>query len=187
MESNEFLKSEVESKLKVCVEALKEEFKAMQVGRANPAILNGIKIDYYGSLTPISQIVSISVVEARILQITPWDVNVLPLIEKAIQKANLGINPANDGKLIRLVFPQLTGERRNEIVKEIGSIQEKFKITIRNVRKKAIDDVKDMGKKGELSEDEEGELKEKIQKLIDEYVKQVAQISKIKEKEVLSI
>lgn len=186
MDRQEFFKS-LENGLKNCVSRLNEEFKAMQVGRANPSILNKVVVDYYNSPTPVSQIAAVSVQEARVLVVSPWDVSMLSEIEKAIQKANIGINPTNDGRVIRLVFPQLTGERRQEIVKEIGLIQENFKIKIRNLRKKALTDIKEQLKQGELSEDEEKNLKEQIQDLIDEYIKKVTEISKVKESEVLSI
>lgn len=177
----------MKSGLEKCVLNLNEEFKLMQVGRANPAVLDKVKVDYYGSPTPVGQIAAISVQEARILVVSPWDVSMLSEIEKAIQKANVGINPVNDGKVIRLVFPQLTGERRREIVKEIGAIQENFKIKIRNIRKKALDEVKELVKSGEISEDEERVQKEKIQNLVDEYIKKVTEISKVKENEVLCV
>lgn len=173
--------------LEKCVFRLNEDYKSMQVGRANPAILNRVFVDYYGSSTPISQIATISVQEARILVVSPWDVSMLSEIEKAIQKANIGINPVNDGKVIRLSFPQLTGERRKEIVKEIGVIQENYKIKIRNARKDELDDVKEQLKNGDISQDEERLQKEKIQKIIDEYIEKIEEISKNKESEVLSI
>lgn len=177
----------LEISLKECISNLSDEYRSMQVGRANPSLLNKVVVDYYGTPTPISQIAAVSVQEARILVVSPWDISMLSEIEKAIQKANIGINPTNDGKVVRLVFPQLTGERRREIVKEIGSIQENFKIKIRNVRKKALNDIKEKTKLGEISEDEERQQKEKIQTKIDEYIKKVNDISKVKESEVLSI
>lgn len=186
MDQHSFFKK-TETSLQECIARLNDEYRSMQVGRANPSVLNKVVVDYYGTPTPVSQIAAVSVQEARILVVSPWDVSMLSAIEKAIQKANIGINPTNDGKVVRMVFPQLTGERRREIVKEIGAIQENFKIKIRNIRKKALDDIKEQLKQGEISEDEERQQKEKIQSIIDEYIKKVNEVSKVKEDEVLAI
>ncbi len=183
---SEFFKR-LNEKLEKCVTSLNGEFKSMQVGRANPAILNKVKVDYYGSPTSVSQIANISVAEARTLVISPWDITMLSEIEKAIYKANIGINPTNDGKVIRLVSPQLTGERRKEIVKEIGSCAESYRIKIRNIRKKALDDIKDLNKQGEISDDEEKNKKQKIQKLVDEHIEKIEQMAKIKSEEVKTV
>lgn len=183
---SEFFKC-LNEKLEKCVSSLNGEFKSMQVGRANPAILNKVKVDYYGSLTSVNQIANVSVSEARTLVINPWDANMLSEIEKAIYKANIGINPTNDGKVIRLVSPQLTGERRKEIVKEIGSCAENSKIKIRNIRKKALDDIKALNKQGEISDDEEQSKRQKIQKLIDEHIEKIDKMAEIKSEEVKTV
>ena len=185
-QSGDFLK-EIEEKLKNCVDHLVEEYKSMQVGRANPAILNKVKVDYYGTPTAINQLATVSVPEARVLSIVPWDVTVIKLIETAIQKANIGINPTSDGKVIRLIFPQLTGERREEIVKEIKVICENFRIQIRNCRKKFLSDVRKLHSQNEISDDEQQMRENEIQNLVDKYDEKIREIYKNKEDEVKSI
>lgn len=182
-QSGDFLK-ELEEKLEMCVEHLIEEYKSMQVGRANPAILNKVRVDYYGTPTAVNQLATVSVPEARVLSIVPWDVTVIKLIETAIQKANIGINPTSDGKVIRLIFPQLTGERRKEIAKEIKAVYENFRIQIRNYRQKFLNDVKNLN---EIGEDEKRIKEGKIQELVNKYNAKINEIYKKKEDEVESI
>ncbi len=139
------------AKMKAAVEHLKEEYAAIRAGRANPAVLDKVTVDYYGSPTPINQVAAVSVTEARVILIQPWDASILGGIEKAIQKSDIGINPQNDGKNIRLIFPQLTEDRRKEIVKEISKIAEDAKISIRNIRRDCMDKIKNLKKTSEIT------------------------------------
>ena len=164
-----------------------EKLSEVRAGRANPAILNKIKIDYYGTPTPINQVAGISVPEARMIVIQPWDASVLKEIEKEILKSDIGINPNNDGKVIRLTFPELNEERRKEIVKDIRKMAEEAKVAIRSIRRDAIDEAKTMQKNSEMSEDELKVAEDKIQKLTDKYVEEIDKILDKKEKEVMSI
>ena len=156
-------------------------------GRANPAVLDKVKVDYYGAPTPVNQLAAVSVTEARTLTIQPWDASVLRQIEKAIQTSDIGINPQNDGKIIRLIFPPLTEDRRKEIVKDVQKIAEETKIQIRNVRRELIDKLKAMKKDGELTEDDLKQGEKKAQDLTDKYVKEVESVSAVKQKEILEM
>lgn len=177
----------IEDKMKKAVFHLVEELSAIRAGRANPAILNKVTVDYYGAETPINQVGSISVPEARQILITPWDKSLIGPIERALNMAELGINPINDGTCIRLNFPELNEERRKEIAKEVKSLGEDAKVAIRNIRRDAIDSAKAEGKSGNLSEDEEKQAEERIQKLTDKYTSEVdSEITK-KEKEVMEV
>ena len=166
---------------------LKSEFDGIRAGRANPAVLDKITADYYGVPTPINQMAAISVAEARILVIQPWDKSTLKVIEKAIQKSDLGINPTNDGSVLRIAFPQLTEERRKELCKDVRKLAEDAKVAIRSIRRDANDKFKAMKKKNELSEDDLKDYEKEMQDLTDKYVKEIDEISKVKEKEILSI
>lgn len=177
----------VEEKMNSRVDYLKEEFGNIRVGRANPQILNKIMVEYYGVPSPLNQVASISVPEARQLVIAPWDRSLLSPIEKAIQKAEIGINPMNDGTSIRLIFPELTQDRRKEIAKDVSKIGEEVKVSIRNIRRDAMDDVKKEQKENLLSEDEARGVEEKIQKLTDKYVDMVTKEVANKEKEVMEV
>lgn len=183
----EFEINQFEDRMKKCLKNLSDEYAAIRAGRANPAILNKVKVDYYGSLTPIEQIAAISVAEARVLVINPWDASALGLIEKALQQSDIGINPANDGKVLRLTFPQLTEEGRKEIVKDIHKLKENAKVGIRNIRKDAFDNIKNLKKDGILTEDDVKIKEKKVQKLVDEYNEKVDDISLKKEKEILEV
>lgn len=183
----EFEINKFEDRMKKCLKNLSDEYAAIRAGRANPAILNKVKVDYYGSLTPIEQIAAISVAEARVLVINPWDASALGLIEKALQQSDIGINPANDGKVLRLTFPQLTEEGRKEIVKDIHKLKENAKVGIRNIRKDAFDNIKNLKKDGILTEDDVKIKEKKVQKLVDEYNEKVDDISLKKEKEILEV
>ena len=163
------------------------EYSEIRAGRANPAVLDKVKVDYYGSPTPVNQLAAVSVTEARTLTIQPWDASVLRQIEKAIQKSDIGINPMNDGKLIRLIFPPLTEDRRKEIVKDVQHIAEDTKVQIRNVRRDAIEKLKAMKKKGELTEDDLKLGEKKTQDLTDKYIKKTEKISADKQKEILEL
>ena len=164
-----------------------KEFSEIRAGRANPAVLDKVKVDYYGSPTPVNQLAAVSVAEARTLTIQPWDVSVLKQIEKAIQTSEIGINPQNDGKIIRLIFPPLTEDRRKEIVKDVQKIAEDTKVQVRNVRRDTIDKLKAMKKAGELTEDDLKQGEKKTQDLTDKYVKNIDKISADKQKEILEL
>ena len=169
------------------ISVFEENLAEIRAGRANPAILNKITIDYYGTPTPINQVAGISVPEARMIVIQPWDVSVLKEIEKEILKSDIGINPNNDGKVIRLNSTELNEERRKEIVKDIRKMAEEAKVAIRSIRRDAIDEAKAMQKNSEISEDELKDAEDKIQKMTDKYVDEIDTILEKKEKEVMSI
>ena len=169
------------------LEHMPKESSEIRAGRANPAVLDKVKVDYYGAPTPVNQLAAVSVTEARTLTIQPWDASVLRQIEKAIQTSDIGINPQNDGKIIRLIFPPLTEDRRKEIVKDVQKIAEETKIQIRNVRRELIDKLKAMKKDGELTEDDLKQGEKKAQDLTDKYVKEVESVSAVKQKEILEM
>lgn len=176
-------KDKMEKTLKV----LGSEFAAIRAGRANPAVLDRITVEYYGAQTPINQIAAVSVSEARVLVIQPWDKGALKAIEKAIQASDLGINPQNDGSVIRLTFPQLTEERRKEIVKEIKKLGEDSKVAVRSIRRDCMDKFKEMKKNSEITEDDLKKSEKDTQDLTDKYVKSIDDAVAVKEKEILSI
>ena len=179
--------NQVEERMEKTINALEESFAEIRAGRANPAILNKIKVDYYGVSTPVNQVAGISVPEPRMIVIQPWDGSLLKEIEKAILTSDIGINPNNDGKLIRLTFPELTEERRKEIVKDIKKITEESKISIRSIRRDAMDLAKKEQKDGNMTEDEEKQAEDKIQKLTDKKIAEIDEISNKKEKEIMSV
>ena len=169
------------------IDHLTDEYKSIRAGRANPAILDKVKVDYYGTPTPGNQVASVSVPEARTITIQPWDASILGKINKAIQTSDIGINPQNDGKVIRLSCPPLTEDRRKEIVKDVHKIAEGTKVQIRNVRRDAIEDLKKMKKNGDLTEDDLKEGEKKAQDLTDKYIKLADKISAEKQKEIMEI
>ena len=177
----------IEEKMNKTISVLKENFAEVRAGRANPAILNKIKVDYYGTPTPINQVAGISVPEARLIVIQPWDASLLKEIEKEILKAEIGINPNNDGKVIRLAFPELNEERRKEIVKDIKKMAEESKVSIRSVRREGIDEAKKMQKDSEITEDELKSAEDQIQKLTDSKIAEIDKVLAEKEKEVMSV
>ena len=179
--------SEIKDKMEKTIESLNTRLSEVRAGRANPAILNKVKVDYYGTPTPISQMAGISVPEARMIVIQPWDMSVLKEIEKAILASDIGINPNNDGKVIRLVFPELTEERRKDIVKEIKKYAEEAKVAVRNARRDGMDKAKAMQKDGEITEDEFKAAENDIQKLTDKNVEEIDKILESKETEIMSI
>ncbi len=179
--------NQIEEKMEKTINVLEENFAEIRAGRANPAILNKVKVDYYGVPTPINQVAGVSVPEARMIVIQPWDASILKAIEKAILTADIGINPNNDGKLIRLTFPELTEERRKEIVKDIKKLSEEAKIAVRAIRRDAMDLAKKEQKDGNMTEDEEKQAEDKIQKLTDKKVAVIDEISSKKEKEIMSV
>ncbi len=168
-------------------EVLSTQFDTVRAGRANAAVLDQIEVDYYGSPTPIRQIASISSPDARTLLIQPWVGSTLKLIEKAILTSELGINPQNDGRVIRLVFPQLTEERRKELAKQVRKYGEEAKVAVRNIRRDAMDKFKKEQKKGEITEDDLKDLEKDMQKLTDDYTKEVDKLTAAKEKELFEI
>ncbi len=174
-------------KMEKTLGVLASDFKAIRAGRANPAVLDRIMVDYYGTPTPIQQMAAVSVSDARVLVIQPWDKSSLKSIEKAIQASDLGINPANDGTVLRLTFPQLTEERRKELCKEIKKLGEESKVAIRSIRRDANDKIKNMKKDGELTEDDVKQFDKDIQKLTDKYIENIDSTVSAKEKEILSI
>ena len=176
-----------EVKMQKSIDALNNEYASIRAGRANPAILDKIKVEYYGTPTPIAQLCNISVPEARTLLIQPWDATVLKEIEKEIQKSDIGINPTNDGKVIRLSFPPLTEERRKALVKDVSKIAETSKVSVRNIRRDAIDKIKALKKDNKITEDDVKEAEDKIQKITDKFVKMIDDIAKDKEKEILTV
>ena len=163
------------------------EYSGIRAGRANPAVLDKVKVDYYGSPTPVNQLAAVSVTEARTLTIQPWDASILRQIEKAIQKSDIGINPNNDGKIIRLIFPPLTEERRKLIVKDVQKVAEDTKVQVRNVRRETIEKLKAMKKSGDLTEDDLKTAEKKMQKLTDSFTKKIDEASAAKQKEVLEL
>lgn len=181
------IKNKAKEKMEKSVSVMLSDFAAIRAGRANPAVLDKVKVDYYGAPTPINQMAAISVAEARILVISPWDKTTLKPIEKAIQASDIGINPQNDGQTIRLIFPQLTEERRKEIVKDVKKGGEECKVAIRSIRRDAIEKIKTLKKNNEITEDEMKDGEDDIQKLTDKFVKEVDGHVADKEKEILSI
>ena len=176
-----------EVKMQKSIDALNNEYASIRAGRANPAILDKIKVEYYGTPTPINQLGNVSVPEARTLLIQPWDATVLKEIEKEIQKSDIGINPTNDGKVIRLNFPPLTEERRKALVKDVSKIAENSKVSVRNIRRDQIDKIKALKKDNMITEDDVKEAEDKIQKITDKYVKMIDELAKEKEKEILTV
>ena len=179
--------SAAREKMGKTINALKNEYAAIRAGRANASVLDKIKVDYYGVPTPINQMAAISVAEARILNIQPWDVSTLHPIEKAIQSSDIGINPQNDGRIIRLVFPQLTEEKRKDLAKEVRKFSEDSKVAIRAVRRDGIDKLKKMEKASEITEDDLKIGEKELQDITDEFVKKIEALSTEKEKEIMEI
>lgn len=176
-----------EDRMKKTMHVLHEEFNAIRAGRANPKVLDRILIDYYGVPTPIQQVANIQVPEPRTITITPWDPTSLKAIEKAIQASELGINPNNDGKALRLNFPALTEERRKELVKQVGKYGEECKIAVRNIRREALDKYRALLKKKEITEDSLTEFEEGLQKLTDRYIAEVEKVVHEKERDLLEL
>lgn len=177
----------MQERMEKVIDNLETNYSEIRAGRANPAILNRVSVEYYGVPTPINQVASVSVPEARLIVIQPWDRSILSQIEKAIEKADIGIHPMNDGQVIRLSFPELTEERRKEIVKDVKKTAEEAKVAVRNVRRDEMDEAKAKLKNKEISEDEEKSLEDKIQKETDKYVAKIDEIADKKEKEIMSV
>ncbi len=181
------IKRDTEDKMKKTIEVFREDLKNIRAGRANPSILDKITVDYYGQQTPLNQVAGISAPEARLLAIQPWEAKMIPIIEKEILKSDLGLNPSNDGKIIRLVIPQLTEERRKELVKVVKKNGEDSKIAVRNIRRLAVDEVRKLEKSKEISEDDLRDYEKQIQDLTDKRIEEIDEISKLKENELMEI
>ena len=179
--------SNIKEKMEKTISVFSEKLSDVRAGRANPAILNKVKIDYYGTPTPINQVAGISVPEARLIVIQPWDLSVLKEIEKAILASDIGINPNNDGKVIRLAFPELNEERRKELVKDIKKMAEEAKVAVRSIRRDGIEMTKAEQKEGNITEDELKQAEQEIQKITDSNVNEIDQITANKEKEIMSV
>ena len=177
----------IEERMKKTISVYKENLSEIRAGRANPAILNKISVEYYGTATPINQVAGISVPEARLIVIQPWDASVLKEIEKAILASDIGITPNNDGKVIRLNFPELNEERRKELVKEIKKMGEETKVAIRQVRRDGLDEFKKQQKDSLITEDDLKQAEDQVQKLTDKYVEETDKLTDAKEKEVMTL
>ena len=175
-----------EAKMKKTLASLESELSTIRAGRANPHILDKLTVDYYGAPTPLQQVANITVPEARMIQIQPWESSLIKGIEKAILVSDLGLNPSNDGKVIRLVFPELTEERRKELVKDVKKKGEAAKVAVRNIRRDANDMLKKLGKT-DVSEDEIAELEDSVQKMTDKFIKKVDEAVEVKSKEILTV
>ncbi|MDD6395655.1 MAG: ribosome recycling factor [Acutalibacteraceae bacterium] len=174
-------------KMEKSIDVLDSEYKKLRAGRANPAVLDKVSVDYYGVPTPVNQLAVVNVPEARTLTVQPWDASTLKSIERAINEADIGINPQNDGKIIRLVFPPLNEERRKELAKDVHKMGEDSKVAIRSIRRDAVDKLKTMKKNSEITEDDQKQGEKKIQDLTDKYCKQIDAMSADKTKEIMEI
>ncbi len=176
-----------EEKMQKSCAAYERDMMGLRAGRANPKLLDRIMVDYYGTQTPINQIGNISSPEPRLLVIAPWEAKMIPQVEKAIQKSDLGLNPSNDGKIIRLVFPELNEERRRDLTKVASKGAEETKVAIRNIRRDAVDQIKKLKKNNEITEDDQKDAEEEIQKMTDKAIKEVDEIFAKKEKEIMEV
>ena len=176
-----------EEKMQKSCAAYERDMMGLRAGRANPKLLDRIMVDYYGTQTPINQIGNISSPEPRLLVIAPWEAKMIPQVEKAIQKSDLGLNPSNDGKIIRLVFPELNEERRKDLTKVASKGAEETKVAIRNIRRDAVDQIKKLKKNNEITEDDQKDAEEEIQKMTDKAIKEVDDIFTKKEKEIMEV
>ncbi|HNT57849.1 MAG TPA: ribosome recycling factor [Syntrophales bacterium] len=179
--------AELKETMKRQIQALEKSFSKVRTGRASLSLLDGIKVEYYGTPTPLNQVASLSVPESQLIVIAPWDVTVIGAVEKAIQKSELGLTPSNDGKVIRITIPPLTGERRKELVKVVKKMAEECRVKIRNARRDVNNDLKDLKKEGDLSEDELFRTQDDVQKITDEFIKKADQVLAAKEEEIMEI
>lgn len=179
--------NEFQDKMEKSLGNLEEEFAGIRAGRANPHVLDKIRVDYYGTPSPLQSVANVNVPEARMIQIQPWEPSLVKEIEKAILTSDIGINPTNDGKVIRLVFPELTEERRKELAKDVKKKGENAKVAVRNIRRDAMDHFKKVGKAEDISEDEIKDLEDGIQKLTDQYVAKIDKAIEAKSKEILTV
>ncbi len=176
-----------DEKMGKSVDSLKEEYSTIRAGRANPHLLDKLRVDYYGTPSPIQSVANISVPEARVIQIQPWEAKMIKEIEKAILASDLGLTPSNDGKVIRLVFPELTEDRRKELAKDVKKKSESTKVAVRNIRRDANDVIKKAEKAGEISEDEQKDIEEEIQKMTDKYIDLIDREAEAKSKEIMTV
>ena len=176
-----------DEKMGKSVDSLKEEYSTIRAGRANPHLLDKLRVDYYGTPSPIQSVANISVPEARVIQIQPWEAKMIKEIEKAILASDLGLTPSNDGKVIRLVFPELTEDRRKELAKDVKKKSESAKVAVRNIRRDANDVIKKAEKAGEISEDEQKDIEEEIQKMTDKYIDLIDKEAEAKSKEIMTV
>lgn len=176
-----------EDKMKKAYKYLESDYMGIRAGRANPHVLDKLRVDYYGTPTPIQQVGNVTVPEARIIQIAPWEKSLIKSIEKAILTSDIGINPSNDGSVIRLVFPELTEDRRKELAKDVKKKAEDAKVAVRNIRRDGNDALKKLGKSSEVSEDEVKQLEDQLQKLTDKYVKEIDVLMEAKTKEIMTV
>ena len=176
-----------EEKMNKSLDALKEEFSTIRAGRANPHVLDKLRVDYYGTPSAIQSVANVSVPEARVIQIQPWEAKMIKEIEKAILASDLGLTPSNDGKVIRLIFPELTEDRRKELVKDVKKKAENAKVAVRNIRRDANDSIKKAAKANEISEDEQKDIEDEIQKITDKFVEQIDKEMDAKSKEIMTV
>lgn len=179
--------ADAESRMRKSIAVLSGDYAAIRAGRANPAVLDKIRVDYYGTPTPINQLAAVSVSEARVLTIQPWDISICRAVEKAIETSDLGINPQSDGKVIRLTFPQLSEERRRDLAKEISKMAEECRVAVRAIRRDAMEKLKAKKKNSELTEDDLKQAEKKTQDLTDKYCKEVENVLETKRKEIMEI
>ena len=178
---------QLEAKMTKTIDALKHEYTTIRAGRANAQMLDKVRVDYYGSLTPVNQMAAISVPEPRTLMINPWDKSSMAEIEKAIRNSDLGLNPTNDGQVIRISVPALTEERRKELAKQASKVAEEFKVRLRNERRDANDKLKKMEKEGEITEDDLKKSQDEVQKITDKFIKDVDTLLKAKEEDIMAV
>jgi ribosome recycling factor len=183
----EKLQKEMKDQMEKAVTAFRHDLQRIRTGRASLALLEPVRVDYYGNPTPLNQVATLGVPDPKLITITPWDPKLIQDIEKAIFKSELGLNPANDGKVIRIAIPDLTEERRKELVRVVKKTAEEFRVEVRNHRRDAIHRVKEMEKKSEVTEDEDRKAQEKIQKVTNEYITKIDQLVEAKEKEILQV
>ncbi|MGL5642212.1 MAG: ribosome recycling factor [Paraclostridium sp.] len=181
------VKKQLEEKMNKTIEALKSEFTTIRAGRANAQMLDKVRVDYYGTPTPVNQVGAISVPEPRTLMINPWDKTAMGEIEKAIRNSDLGLNPTNDGQVIRISVPALTEERRKDLAKQAGKVSEEFKVRLRNERRDANDKLKKMEKEGEITEDDLKKSQDEVQKTTDKFIKEVDALLKAKEQDIMAV
>ncbi|HWO19168.1 MAG TPA: ribosome recycling factor [Kofleriaceae bacterium] len=179
--------SDSEDGMKKAVESFKRDLQKIRTGRANTAMLDGIKVDYYGTPTPVNQVATVQVVDARLITVKPWEKNMIPVIDKAIRASDLGINPVADAELVRLPVPPLTQERRRDLAKSVGKQTEEARVAVRAARRDAMDMIKDAEKDKQISEDERKQGEKKVQELTDKYIAMVDDIAKAKEKEIMEL
>lgn len=181
------VKKQLDEKMNKTIEALKKEFTTIRAGRANAQMLDKVRVDYYGTPTPVNQVGAISVPEPRTLMINPWDKTAMAEIEKAIRNSDLGLNPTNDGQVIRISVPALTEERRKDLAKQASKVAEEFKVRLRNERRDANDKLKKMEKEGEITEDDLKKSQDEVQKITDKFIKEVDSLLKVKEQDIMAV